>query len=1709
MAENTDIVLNGFKALGIFLASQAGLAVFTTFAGVIANIAGSFGQLLTLNFAGFASTLGALAGAFVSIGGAGAGVVAGLAAFRETFIDSDSASVRRLGLLLDNIVNRVQDLIDTTLPDLNIFGDDLDTTIDRLADFATEATLRTIGFFDDLVNRFGIMVDRVELLFRGTGLEAIIDGLIVGVSIGADLLVNGIQTVGSIVSGIGTAISTVADGIRSFTIDPLTQAFTALKDTVLGFVQYLANLFPGSAQASEIIDNLRGGGATATPNITSGPSNRGGLANVDNRNFLFRASDATEAALGTAIQAFNRYSGLEAASLALTRNFPRSTGVISDALTGGIPGVTPFLESQAENIPFGFLLPTGELADVLGGGVAGAAARQPGVLARTIREGGDAGGTTSGLPRPDGGGGPQISDVIATRTAQQVERARDPSRFTPFRSRAETGTGLQFLGENASIALGYPGEAFNFFRRQAADLITNVAPERAFSGGLINRTANRVRGQTNLEFFNPTAPQIRRGTGDTFNIGGLSGIRGLTREDLNEIFFFGGETGRIPDAIDPTSIDPNSLARLREVALDRDPSRVGLANALILGRARNAVDTGSIAETLTPDFANNLFGIVTQGSRISSARRNILRNVAETGSLDPNITTSAQQILDASTGRRGLVNRNALPPELDLTPDVQPGFADDLTSALGSQFNVASTQAIFNQLGGALETYQSLGRTGINAASIAAAARSFGPAVALQAAQVAGRPILNELGRRNTRTNLDRLAEARAAEGLLPPGATGEINFGESLFAGAIRGSPDEVARELAERTGLRGRRFFSDEPFRTEGGLTRDEAFSQAFEGLDAGFGPLFERLNRQAAEGRAGATADRRIRQVGDQLQEILDPTRSPESLTALPEQLQNNQGLLRFVQDLIDLGVEPGTINADLRRLAQLNIRQTNRAQRTGGNIIDIDQGPTLSRADVFNRLDNIPSEQRGTLVDEIAEELGVNLTTFQRSAVVNRPSRLDSRLSESQFDTLRDALSRRGVLGVGAGAAVGGTALFAGGGGTAQADEALLTESVITGEVTPEAAREANPGVFARTFPITARALEFTEGSLITGRSTAEIRSSIQRRQARIDSGGLEQELRDELAASEARQNFIRRAGVGTVEDIAFGDQAGGGFGVRIPGATRPLIRAERSISDRLQASVRSLARDIEDSFDDVAINFSGLNLGPEGQTRTDFTPEQLLGDDLEAYRQSFGDLIINTNDLASEYDLLREDTINFSRMAYEPVLTSIDNTVTAYDVLAEDTLTFASRAYNPLTVSTEYTATAFDLLSNDTLDFAALAYDPVSNAAADLAASMRSAAIDFNNLTTSIYASFQLRLDRINFSPVELRQRAISSQIREGAEPLGIDPGLVEGLVSRATTREAEVSAAEEAFRLNRRSGGGGGGGRRGSSRPARDPIADLRERLNNNFARQNREAGDRRNLLGITDPDVARREGQLADIREQFISAGQSPDQARESALGFTEELNSIDAFNDALDDTNRRIELVNNTFNALGGILNNNVSSAISNIAQNWRRTGDGAIDIAHEIGQVFHDTFDDIAERALQVFGENVIEAGVGALAQVGTNIITGGSSGILSGVGSAIASAFGFQNGGSIIYGGPGREGVDRVPLIAGLGRNAQVLGRVSPGETIDIRPQGRAANNNAPIVQNININVSNNGGNNPQRLVRRINNDFTRVARAELSNQAYRR
>ena len=1205
LADAPEIIDQAGVALATFVGGTAGIALLARFGSILTtSIVTPLTQLVSLNFTGLLGSLSSITGTFIGIAGVSSAFIAGLSAFRETFIDSDSEGLRRLGLLLDELVMTVSELIGITLPDLSVFTSDLNQTLDNLGNFATEAILQFVGVIDNTASFLSLARDRIELFIRQSGLELVIDSLIVGLAFGADVIVNGFQLAAS-------AVDAIVESVNNFSISGLTEAFGNLISTIYDWITRLptiiGNAIVGGADASEllgiagrVISRTDDGGGNI-PTVTSGPRNRGGLTTTasDDRNFLFRASDATEEAIGRGIQFLNRVSGAEAASLFLTQRFPRTTGAISQAVSGGIPGITPFLERSAANIPFGFLLPTGTPADILGGGIGvGAAGRLPvGAATRTI--------TPSGQDIP---GSP-----TRIRTDEEAFAAIDPARFTPFRSFDQSPTILDFISENFGVAAGRIPEGIRGVRRFLGNQLTDVFPERAFAGGPINRIINRVIGETNLRFSDPTNPRIR-GAGNNLRVGQIGG---LNQEDLNFILFGDQPRGDIPESINALS-DPDILARLRETTRIVDPDNVGLVNSLITGRVRSVLSgDSSISDTFTPAFTQQFLDAVTQDSGISRSRQRFLRDVLELDSVDPRSRNTIRRTL-RELDRQGRIEGGIIEPLSELQLNELSSFGQDIYGTLGSSSD---------------DFLRSITSGNLNLRDIGFRAGT----------QIVGN-VLEGSGNRN-------IIRAAIQARLRPETVAGRRN----LF------------------TNLPGD-FLESDYFRTS-----QARFAEAFEGINFGF--------PEAAATLRGVTSGADSSGLGilrggiGEAQNILRGPQGPEDLIRLPPNLINNVDFLTNVEALLRGGVDPSELNTILRNLGDVNARARNRRNRLTG-------GLALTDEFLESQLGEIPITG-----DPISFTPGSRRT-------VNR---------------VRNRIAG-GVAAVGAAFGFGGT------GSAQELDSEILANSVATGELPARAAYEADPSAFARTFPITARAFEFTSrGSLLTGRTSEEIRASIEATRSRRDSGGLEQELRDNLAFREQVNDIRLESTRFSRDDIVRLSEITSEIGAELL-ETQITRLAQASALDQV-----NLSSVLDDQFSLTGFQGPGFTAGSRtrGGLRTGRIRAQgqqvqnLLGGDEQAYTRDFGGfrLAEAQENAATAYDLLAEDLFTFRTRAFDPenFNAAQQSAITAFDLLAEDLYTFNTSAFSlggfGLRGDTQQ-ETAFELLGQDVfLQTSAFSVDP--------------------------------------------------------------------------------------------------------------------------------------------------------------------------------------------------------------------------------------------------------------------------------------------------------------------------------------------------------------------------------------------------------------
>ena len=465
------------------------------------------------------------------------------------------------------------------------------------------------------------------------------------------------------------------------------------------------------------------------------------------------------------------------------------------------------------------------------------------------------------------------------RSTDAAARAADPARFTPFRGRAETTGITNFLLENLGIALGRVPEGVRGARRGTADFLGSFAPERRFSGGVINRTLDRIAGQTNINFFDPANPAVRAGDGGLSNIGGPSGIRGLTDADLEFIFFGGasrvgqgGTIAPIPTRVDAIGGDPNVLARLREVALDVDPDRVGLVNALITGRARNALDVfqsggggrrgQDLSATFTPDFVRAFADISTAGGGIGRRRSRDFRTLSEVTSIDPSSRDLLGRIAASPEGRipadlRGEISA----PSINFTEEFDR-IGTSVANATAQQIGAVAERITARAIAG------TEGEVGGNLADLF---RSGGTNLGAQTAT----SILFRLG------SLGGSAVRRGAAGSarLAENAA-EIGF-DPVAAALSSGQIGPISAFLQRAFQRAGQNTPGVRPTRRE-----DVRLGEAFAGIDTGFTATFDRI-AGLDQSRVGGIVDQLNRRAND-LETALGPTVLQQTLD-LPESLR----------------------------------------------------------------------------------------------------------------------------------------------------------------------------------------------------------------------------------------------------------------------------------------------------------------------------------------------------------------------------------------------------------------------------------------------------------------------------------------------------------------------------------------------------------------------------------------------------------------------------------------------------------------------------------------------------------------------------------------------------------------------------------------------------------------------------------------------------
>ena len=1242
LAETPELLDQIFASLATFVGATGGLALLSSFGSVLTNsIVAPLTNLVTLNFSGLLANFASLGGTIAGIAGVGGAFGFALAQFRETFIESDSESVRTLGITLDAIVDSISELTGLSIPRLSDFTNDIDNTLDRLADFASEAILNSIGFIDTAATNLALFVDRTELLLRNTGLEAVVDGAVIGIAFAADNIINGVEAIAGVLNGASEIIENLS---LPNAANRLYDGVLALADFFIGLPAAITSRLVSGASAEEAVASAVSGvtispGGGAPPGTIPPPPPL--TTQQPSRGFLFNASDATEEFIGNAIQTFNQVSGLEAASLYLTQRFPRTTDVISSFTQAEIPVISPFLREQAENIPFGFLLPTGSTADIVGG-LTGAGitnrAIQTGRIPTRVTEA-DIVAARARIDAPPDSVSERLNVGpigINPGTAGQAFDTLDPAAFTSFRGFDQfpnTPLGVRnFLGSSIAFPFQNIVRGFNQLRRFGGDVIQRLAPNRSFQTGfldpegelvgqsLVNRLFNRVVGQRNLEFRNPTAPRIRQ-RGDEFFFGDVGG---LNQQDINEIFFLDQPAGTIPDAISAAT-DPNILARAREIIGERNPSQQALINNLILGRTRSAAaGNADLGGTFTADFSQSLLDIVLEDSFFARNEQAILAQVARAQSVDPNVRRVFGDIVQNI--QPGQIQPGVL-PNLDLNLG---SVGDDFTTALDNL--EARSPELIGQV--VLNTIQNA----ISRGTVGGAVGSIGgvPGAALGAIASAASSIATDVGARAFRRGRQRdIATFRAGGG-----TEGARNF---LF-GQTGGTVEQIRQ------------------------------FGEALEGINLGsdFDEFLSFARSPDIQGRRTGLGG-----IQENLQQGLAPGQVTPELVDLPTQLTNNVEVAAVIQDLLDQGTSATDINRSLRSIADLNARALNRLRRQGREPIIEDipssrppdeeilrQGPFQTRERITQPTEDVIREtvagarRAGEELSQAAREgfvegIGQDTLDEIRQDFSSLSNRFDNATREFTdpadpadrgIDYLLGPVSgriRAGSRAVRAffgsrgdrsnaltaalgGGTLGGFALLGSGEARAQEEDSqVLAEAVINGEVTPSEAQEADPTGFARTFPLTAAALSSTRGSIFTGRTTEELRQSIQRRRERLESGGLEAELRADIARREARQNLIRTSRIGTAPDIAFGGQGGFDQDLFAFDDRDPFLVPEISIADRLQRSIRAIERDISQSFASQTSSLLNLNRGPGFGTRIPpRSPEQLLGGDFALQQGAF-------------------------------------------------------------------------------------------------------------------------------------------------------------------------------------------------------------------------------------------------------------------------------------------------------------------------------------------------------------------------------------------------------------------------------------------------------------------------------------------------------
>ena len=184
--------------------------------------------------------------------------------------------------------------------------------------------------------------------------------------------------------------------------------------------------------------------------------------------------------------------------------------------------------------------------------------------------------------------------------------------------------------------------------------------------------------------------------------------------------------------------------------------------------------------------------------------------------------------------------------------------------------------------------------------------------------------------------------------------------------------------------------------------------------------------------------------------------------------------------------------------------------------------------------------------------------------------------------------------------------------------------------------------------------------------------------------------------------------------GLAEQTAFGAQGGAAsFGARIPPSRLARIygaqQARPDLNRPFPVDQIPTAQNIEFGAQPALPPVLG------GGVSLNVADSRLLlqGDEV-AFNRAFGNFQTAIEESATAYDLLAEDTFAFRNRAYDPISNSLQSTTSEYDLLAEDTFSFRSRAYDPNTgveASSEAAATEYNLLAEDTFNFRNRAYDP--------------------------------------------------------------------------------------------------------------------------------------------------------------------------------------------------------------------------------------------------------------------------------------------------------------------------------------------------------------------------------------------------------------